>query len=296
MVEKASRSLGSTTAYNHPTPLHAQWIPAHRLESTSNQDLTDAAAAAVGTTVRRLIYNRRADAEAKRQALLASPVHPEIQRVLPAAVALHQELLTKLHCQLDTTGVCNHAAFKDQNRTTSQGSDELAFDKAPTFFPKWPWGALVECYPWKPKLPTNVAAPKRWRHSEDNLTCICNYLRKLQWKVHHAESSAFCEFAIAFYTAGEKLDHHANLTMHDVFTQIRQCLQWLAKDPTCQPFPGEMQPGFAKSAGKVFCQGAIVGASFYMSDQSLFTLASALKAGAGRTTESWKVAFPTFAS
>lgn len=280
----------------HDQPLNISWIPAHQLETTPEDQLTEVDALRAGTTVRHIVLNRRADAEAKRQALQVSPVNPDIQRILPAAVNLHQEWLTKLHCHLETTTVCKKDDAPQLAQKHDKGSESLTLASAPAFFPKWAWSASIREYKWKPKIPSNVKMPKRWRHSFHNWQQICSFLQTLVWKIHPNESSAFCEFAIAFHTEGHKLDEHVNLTMHDIFTQIRQCLQWLSKDASCQPFPGSMQPGYAKSAGKVLCQGAIVGASFYMTDRSLFLLASALHAGAGRTTESWKAAFPSVTS
>ena len=268
------------------------WIPAHKLENLVENELTEEVAAAAGTTVRHIRLNRIADQEAKKQALLASPVRPEIQRQLLAATTLHQEWLTRLHCHLDTSSVCD-ATNEDNQPHRQAGAEDLTLANAPGFFPKWPWGVTVAGYSWKPKIPATQKPPKKWRHSEHDWEVICAFLRNLRWKIGSDESAAFCELAIALHVGGHQLDNHASLLIHDVLTKVRQCLQWLAKDPQCQPFPGEMSPGFAKSCGRVLCQGAVVGASFYMSDVSRLFLAAALKAGAGRTTESWKTPFPS---
>ena len=277
-------------------PLQVCWIPSHCLEHVSDTDLTESAAQALGTTVRHILRNRQADREAKRQALLHAPVDPKVQRLVTPATLLHQEWLTRLHCHLDT-----RQQIGEPNLEPTQGGDShqpsgVSLTAAIASFSKWPWNSHLGTYKWKPKIPDAIPVPKRWRSSTSNWHTVCDFLRTLRWTVQPGNSTAFCELAVHFHASGFQLDDHDEMLIHDVYTLIRQCLQWLAKTDGCQPFPGDMQPGHAKSVGKVLCQGAITGASAYLSNHSLHLLACALQAGAGRASESWKLHFPALPS
>lgn len=184
----------------HPRPLTVVWIPAHQIEQVADADITEEQAQKCGTTKRHVILNRKADHAAKTQALAASPVRPEVQHVVQAAVGLHQEWLTKLHCHLDTSAVGIHHDDQLAQVDKNGGSEHLSRENAPKFFPEWPWGASAHAYKWLPKIPHQVDMPKRWRHSEKNWKTICDFLRSLRWKIHKDDSAAFCEFALAFHT------------------------------------------------------------------------------------------------
>lgn len=269
-------------------PLEAYWIPAHLLEQYPDYAICDALAQTVGSTSQHILHNRWADREAKSQAFKHSLVKPETQRYVEPAVLAHQEWLTKLHVHLATHEVAK-PSFQDQASADVIDTEALTIHSAPTFFPRWDWNVSAHLFPWKPKIPADLAPPKRWKHSKHDWMQITSFLGQLRWRSDSHASAAFCELALQLHAQGFHLENHTELTIHDLLTRVRQCLQFLMKDPACQVCPGSLVPGHAKSEGRVLCQGAVVGAVPCYSNESLCLLAQAIGTGAGRTTQSWAV-------
>lgn len=269
-------------------PLDVIWIPAHLLEEFPDFAISDTLAQTVGSTRKNILHNRWADREAKLQAYKYSLVRPETQRLVEPATLAHQEWLTKLHVHLATHEVAK-PAFQDTASAAVIDTDALTLDNAPEFFPKWAWDAPAALFPWKPKIPSDLPPPAKWKHSLHDWRQIVTFLSQLRWRTAPHASAAFCELALQMHAQGYELEKHADLTIHDLLTRVRQCLQFLVKDPTCQACPGSLVPGHAKSEGRVLCQGAVVGAVPCFSNRCLFLLAQAVGTGAGRTTQSWAV-------
>ena len=272
----------------HCSPLEAHWIPAHLFENVPNHQLCPVKAANAGTTVQHIIRNRDADHAARALAGRIAPVYPHMARAMQAAATLHQEWLVRLHAHLDTHAEVSVPPSLDIPATV----DNFNIVDARRQFPKWDWTAVKALHSWKPKIPDKLAPPKRWRYAQAEWHEICRFARSLRWKIQAGTASSFCEIAVLFHAKGFRCEgDYESITMHSIVCKIRQAFQFFSKDVHVDAFPGDFNPRFVKSAGKVLPQSAIVGAVPFMEDDVLFSLAKALNAGAGRTIDSWRVPF-----
>ena len=158
------------------TPLKATWIPAHLFEGVPDHQLDPCAIAALGSTVRHVILNRRADATAKACAHRIAPIVPDMVAPLYAAATLHQDWLVRLHCQLAT---------QDMQATTEipkSPDSMLSLALAKSTFPKWDWNVARTTFGWKAKIPLNHPIPTRWKHTTDDWESICRFARSLRWR------------------------------------------------------------------------------------------------------------------
>lgn len=110
----------------HRQPLQTTWIPAHLCEDVPDNMLDERVVASLGSSVRHVMLNRRADAVAKACALRIAPIVPDMVQPMLAASTLHQDWLVRLHCQLTTNDV---STSQETDRTTTSELTLLAAKK-----------------------------------------------------------------------------------------------------------------------------------------------------------------------
>lgn len=285
---RAIADLLAERRLQHANPCLLEWIPAHLFEDKEEWQLDPIAVIQKGTTVEHIMRNRQADRAAKQCAAKITPVYVHMPRIMQAAATLHQEWLVRLHVHLDTTTEGDETIEIENNAP----AEEYTVAAARHAFPKWPWDSIQFQYNWKPKLPTGLPPPAKWRHHVEDWRAICAFLSSLRWRKVKGEAIAFCELSIAFHEAGFRVrGDYAVITIHSVTCRIRHAVQFLMQDDRTQVCPGIFNARFVKSQGRTLCQSAIVDAAPFLSQNSLFTLARTLRSGAGRSIASWRRPF-----
>ena len=158
--------------------------------------------------------------------------------------------------------------------------------QAAALYPQWHWSTPVSQFRWKPKIPSDLAPPKSWRHGHKTWTVVIGFLADLKWKCSGDESISFC----AFHADGRRLPgDQSGVTFRDLYKILREALLFLHKSEEAQPFPGSFNSTKPRACGRIMPQGCIEGAAPYVSAKGLTMLAQLFCLGADRRLETWTI-------
>ena len=269
------------------------WIPGHVLPNLTTEQITQQMAQAKGTEKHHIFLNRCADAEAKRQAILAAAVHPTDEKWLRSAIDQTHQRLTLIGKRLSS----DVESFKLQSKGVQQREDEHqqipTVERVRDAYPQWLWSANLRYFHWRmhdvfPDQPLD-----KWPLTDADWTALTKFFSQCKWCQRHDVSVSFVELACLFmvrgFTCSNALDETASF--RQVVEQLRKAMCFL-KNNNYQLFPGEWNRCKNKNNGKALPAGAIEACIPYMTDHEMTVFGRMLLAGGGKNLKSWMFSIP----
>ena len=178
-------------------PLQLVWCPSHLLEHIPAECVTDAEAAAVGSSARDIILNRLADRYAKQQIhTLAGKIKAEMQ-VKEADVSARQLWLAKLN------RVCR--------KPEGPAAPEVVAMRTPPpriplrqQCPRWPWDVPVDQYPWHFPNDAQMSYSSTKALTEVNFRTFLQFSNTLKWRVGDGLACSVFELAVLAFHQGSR--------------------------------------------------------------------------------------------
>ena len=259
------------------------WIPAHVGDDLPDYLITPEFAASRGTTVRNILFNRKADQAAKRVASEFLPMYPHIFSQQLQAVVQRQHFLSRL-----------------DELSTPEVSDPVNVDVTPSppavasiqqRFSRWDWAQSICDFPWRSSGGVDTSCSWFKQHTSSDVDTFFSFAQTLAWKVGDAFCTSYMELAVLFHKRNFTLEACSGdgITYRDLSFWLRKMFVFIGKIPGQSVFPGYTCLQARKSEGRSFPQGAIVGAVPFMCTEELHRLAVMMDAGYSKILTSWEI-------
>lgn len=265
-------------------PLQMTWCPPHLLESVSSDDVTDEAAAAVGSTRQDIVLNRLADHFAKQS------IHA-LAKGIKADLATHENDVFARQLWLAKIN-----KFCKKPEGTVQGSSRPVVAPASTLSPRelcprWAWDVSPELYTWSVRNEVNLSFSPKPQLSEVNFRIFLQFSNSLCWRLGEGLATSVFELAAYAFKLGWRFDLPKGTlcTFQAYAALIRAAFSYCkAKHIVVGPLLLDKKN---KCNGRTFPKGAFVGAEAYIDNPTLELLCRAFEKGAKATPFSWSIPF-----
>ena len=259
------------------------WIPAHVGDDLPDYLITPEFAASRGTTVRNILFNRKADQAAKRVASEFLPMYPHIFSQQLQAVVQRQHFLSRLD-ELSTPEVSDPV---NVDVTPSPPADASIQQR----FSRWDWAQSICDFPWRSSGGVDTSCSWFKQHTSSDVDTFFSFAQTLAWKVGDAFCTSYMELAVLFHKRNFTLEACSGdgITYRDLSFWLRKMFVFIGKIPGQSVFPGYTCLQTRKSEGRSFPQGAIVGAVPFMCTEELHRLAVMMDAGYSKILTSWEI-------
>ena len=256
-----------------------RWIKAHQIDHKQWQSATIDQ-----------IRNFQADNEAKRQAMLHSPVPSNYRNSIVTHLHFRRHWLTKLTLLLSENKI-EVSQEDEQVQEPIQLTEDA--DEVTNRFPKWDWGLQQGVYQWKMSQ-QHFPPPRSWKFSDELWRCTLNFFQSLQWRTDPQATLSIYEVAFVFFQQCRCCPPEINQNTAGNFLVLpgwlRHCLREYKKLGICVEPPGcEFQPRRATFSGARFPYGRWVGGRIFVSGQCLRALANFILhlPNQGRAAQDW---------
>lgn len=279
----------------HRSPLTVTWIPAHVLEELPCELISQKLAQQFKTTWGDIFCNRKADWYAKkacREFAKSGNVNDLCQQI-----SEWQHWLTLVSSEIAKRDDSDLIPQSDENHQhgpqlfVSPGiaPGELTLAHPTTCFeavlPKWFW-QQPDGTRWVSDFPSDASLHSYAKISKTDWDNAIKFFQSVEWILHNSHKTAFLELAFMSWENGFVFEKGQNPA--DCATLLRKCANQAIKyHADHRLHPGEISSK-AKSNGKTFPAGIIVGAYPRINQISLKRLALHFFAGRSLRLKDWK--------
>ena len=280
-------------------PLSVTWIPAHVLEHLPCELISHQLATLHHTTWTDIFCNRMADKIAKLTCKTNKHANLNDFHLLCEKIGKWQHWLAKLNAKISEL---NQTEYLSQDKPQIEDKLEnkpgstiqpgqLTIAHPTQFFeaalPKWLWNP-IESVVWKTEAQCDFQATYA-AISQADWNCAIEFFQVIQWHCDDAFSTSFIELAYLFWDEGFKFQDCNSPAK--VATMIRKCANQFNKaENNHQLLPGAISSK-AKSNGKTFPAGLIVGAYPKIKSNTLKKIAIAFFHGKSQCLKDWLTPF-----
>ena len=282
----------------HSSPLKATWIPAHVLENLPCELISQKLAIQHKTTWTDIFCNRQADKYAKfacgkNKLINASSFDEFCKKVgkwqkwlaLVSSAIAHRENDSDEYGDADQVCQVEHVQC-------SISPGELTLAHPTSYFeavlPKWFWTS-PEGIPWKCDFPDETSLKSYALISQHDWNKAISFFQSIDWVLNDQHKTSFLELAFMSWENGYILQKGTNPA--ECATLLRKCInQTIKYHNTHRLIPGEISSK-AKSNGKTFPAGMIIGAFPVIQSVTLKRIAIHFFNGRSQNLKSWEHPF-----